>query len=630
MLSKKILKLVLAIVSIVFLCPNFSHNVESKDFKNVNLRSILLRDGDSNASEESQPLLSENGEMISINSATTEEEFIKYLSEYSEFGVTEQFKLTKKIIEAIKSKINKGDYIIFEIYGEGILVIEADLIVNNKNVFQIIRGGGKEGSLLKVETSNTPVNIQGIEIHNDSIDQPIIDRVDNMQVVFTSNKIFNGFLNPVPSNNNFVVEPTSKIVGQNYIDISAILKSPVDFSDNLSLIIECALATRKILGTVNLDLKKSGNMEFESVEDGKIINLDGGYTYNLIPDIKYIDKQENEFIIYTNILNFNTFNLERADLTHNSVSLSVFFGTNGNDKNGKRQYPLTLEIKDGSGIIKEMLILEGKEGDRKSYTINNLLPSTTYTATLRDNLGNEISKETFETLSGIGNESSNNRIISIMSPDILRLDDVSIAVNVTNESLLESFKTGKDFSVGIDGISVTFDGSILKLEGLIPDKEYKNLSLTYVDNENVKRIVNITFFRPGMPRNSIRQFIIDAYKISMDRYPDEVGFAYWYKNIESKTVSPQTFVLNILTEKEFIDRYDTAEEKIEVFYGVILGRNPDEEGLKFWLDEYNSLLANGNTESVSLSQIANRMVNEEEFINRCKELFNYDIDRRMW
>ncbi len=83
----------------------------------------------------------------------------------------------------------------------------------------------------------------------------------------------------------------------------------------------------------------------------------------------------------------------------------------------------------------------------------------------------------------------------------------------------------------------------------------------------------------------------------MGRHPDEVGFAYWYKNIESKTVSPQTFVLNILTEKEFIDRYDTAEEKIEAFYGVILGRNPDEEGLKFWLDEYNSLLANGNTES---------------------------------
>ena len=57
-----------------------------------------------------------------------------------------------------------------------------------------------------------------------------------------------------------------------------------------------------------------------------------------------------------------------------------------------------MRLKDGSGIIKEMLILEGKEGDRKSYTINNLLPNTTYTATLRDNLGNEISKETFETL----------------------------------------------------------------------------------------------------------------------------------------------------------------------------------------------------------------------------------------
>ncbi len=33
---------------------------------------------------------------------------------------------------------------------------------------------------------------------------------------------------------------------------------------------------------------------------------------------------------------------------------------------------------------------------------------------------------------------------------------------------------------------------------------------------------------------------------------------------------------------------------------------------------------------VSLSQIANRMVNEEEFINRCEELFKSNIDRRMW
>ncbi len=629
MLSKKILKLVLAIVSIAFLCPNFSHNVESKDFKNVNLRSILLRDGDSNESEESKPLPSEEGAIL-VNSATTEEEFIKYLSEHSEFAVTEQFKLTKKIIEAIKAKINNEDYINFEIYGKGILVIEADLIVNDPNRFRIIRGGGKEGSLLKAETLNTPINIKGIEIQNDLIDQPIIDRVDNVQLVFTSNKIFNGFLNPVSSNNNFVVESTSKIIGQDYIDMSAVLKSPVDFSNNLNLLIQCFLSTQKHMGTMNLDLEKSGNMEFKSVEDGKIIDLDGGYTYNLIPDIDYTDEQENQFIIYANILNFNTFNLERANLTHDSVSLSVFFGTNGNDKNGKRQYPLTLEIKDGSGIIKEMLILEGKEGDRKSYTINNLLPNTTYTATLRDNLGNEISKETFETLSDMGSESSNNRIISILSSDVVRLNDVSIAVNITDESLLESFKTGKDFSVGIEGISVSFDGSILKLEGLVPDKEYKNLSLTYVDNKNVKKIVNITFFRAGMPRNSIGEFVVDVYKKSMGRHPDEVGFAYWYKNIESKTVSPQTFVLNILTEKEFIDRYDTAEEKIEAFYGVILGRNPDEEGLKFWLDEYNSLLANGNTESVSLSQIANRMVNEEEFINRCEELFKSNIDRRMW
>ncbi len=73
----------------------------------------------------------------------------------------------------------------------------------------------------------------------------------------------------------------------------------------------------------------------------------------------------------------------------------------------------------------------------------------------------------------MGSESSNNRIISILSSDVVRLNDVSIAVNITDESLLESFKTGKDFSVGIEGISVSFDGSILKLEGLVPDKEYK-------------------------------------------------------------------------------------------------------------------------------------------------------------
>ncbi len=78
-----------------------------------------------------------------VNSATTEEEFIKYLSEHSEFAVTEQFKLTKKIIEAIKAKINNEDYINFEIYGKGILVIEADLIVNDPNRFRIIRGGEK-------------------------------------------------------------------------------------------------------------------------------------------------------------------------------------------------------------------------------------------------------------------------------------------------------------------------------------------------------------------------------------------------------------------------------------------------------------------------------------------------------
>ena len=61
-------------------------------------------------------------------------------------------------------------------------------------------------------------------------------------------------------------------------------------------------------------------------------------------------------------------------------------------------------------------------------------------------------------------------------------------------------------------------------------------------------------------------------------------------------------------------KYNT-EKFISVLYSIIVDRDPDDEGLKFWIDFYNNdALKNSNGDLfVAKKYIVDRMINEKEF-----------------
>lgn len=246
-------------------------------------------------------------------------------------------------------------------------------------------------------------------------------------------------------------------------------------------------------------------------------------------------------------------------------------------------------------------------------------------------MGNEISRQTFKTLESSSGTSSNNmtnnktEILSITSTDITRSDisDTSISILLSNQTLIDRFKKAKDISINTKGIKVSFDGtSRLKLEGLVPSKIYKNLTITYKDENSVNQTIDISQFKTKGGIDKVRDFVAEVYGNALDRDADEVGFAYWVNEIGNKTVSPKSFVINLLSENEFTNKNKTVDDKIKGLYRVIVNREPDDAGFEFWTNRYKELFAEENDDSSVLIKIANEMVNSDEFDKKVKFLFD--------
>lgn len=219
--------------------------------------------------------------------------------------------------------------------------------------------------------------------------------------------------------------------------------------------------------------------------------------------------------------------------------------------------------------------------------------------------------------SGSGSSSSGSSS-SITTNDINKstISDIEVLLTVGSSSLLNSIKEGKDFKTNYEGVTVAYENGKLRIKGLVPDKQYKDLTVTYTDKNNKSMTVNIATFKTSAASTKLKQFIMDVYKYSLDRQADERGFAYWEQQLKSNRSGADKFVMNLLNEREFLAKYTNTSDRIKALYQVIVNRTADTEGLKFWTTKYETLLNSGNTESTALSEISSQMVGEQEFKNR--------------
>jgi hypothetical protein len=78
--------------------------------------------------------------------------------------------------------------------------------------------------------------------------------------------------------------------------------------------------------------------------------------------------------------------------------------------------------------------------------------------------------------------------------------------------------------------------------------------------------------------------LYSLYEVGFDRAPDLEGFTYWSGQAMTTHAVAETFILS----DEFADKYQSRAEFLTALYENALNRQPDAEGLQYWLNSADS------------------------------------------
>lgn len=168
-------------------------------------------------------------------------------------------------------------------------------------------------------------------------------------------------------------------------------------------------------------------------------------------------------------------------------------------------------------------------------------------------------------------------------------------------------------------VSVKFENGKLIIDGLVPDKDYTEITIEYVDDKGRTRTVVVKNIKTTAS-TSLEDYLADVYMAVFNRPADEAGYHFHLNNLKNKNVTLRQFLLSLLNEKEFGENYKTPDEKIDGLYAAILARKPDQVGKDFWIEEYKKAVTVYGSEDLALKVIADKMVNEPELKNLAEKM----------
>lgn len=200
---------------------------------------------------------------------------------------------------------------------------------------------------------------------------------------------------------------------------------------------------------------------------------------------------------------------------------------------------------------------------------------------------------------------------SVKLPSGFRYDSSKTPVAVTFKYKDKDGKVVTETKEQFSNVTAKFNGDKVEVNGLVPGKNYDEITVDYTDNNGRTRSIILRNIQTSTTVES-EKYLANVYEVVLSRPADEAGYHFHLDNLKNKKVSLREFLLNMLSEKEFIEKYKSTEEKIEGLYNAIVARSSDEAGKKFWVDEYKKVLAVYGSETTALKAIADRMVNENE------------------
>ncbi|MBQ1171899.1 MAG: DUF4214 domain-containing protein [Lachnospiraceae bacterium] len=110
--------------------------------------------------------------------------------------------------------------------------------------------------------------------------------------------------------------------------------------------------------------------------------------------------------------------------------------------------------------------------------------------------------------------------------------------------------------------------------------------------------------------NTVSGFVNRLYRLAMERQADLEGLSYWVNTLKSGEKTGAKVAEGFIESPEFANRNLSDERYVTVLYEIFMGREPDADGYRYWLE----LLSNG----VSRTFVANQFCTSAEFVQICK------------
>lgn len=271
----------------------------------------------------------------------------------------------------------------------------------------------------------------------------------------------------------------------------------------------------------------------------------------------------------------------------------------------KYEFRVVYRVKNGNTVEEEVI----------SNVRDVTLPTSSSSNTITGNGSSSTTTGTSTGSTTITVTTSNSTLTgtsaSVTLPSGFRYDSGKTPVVVTFKYKDKDGKIVTETKEQYSNVTAKFNGNNVELNGLVPGKDYNEITVDYTDNNGKTRSIILKNVKTTS-QTQVETYLANVYEVVFGRPADEAGYHFHLDNLKNKKVSLRDFLLNMLNEKEFVEKYKSTEEKIEALYNAIVNRTSDEAGKKFWVDEYKKVLAVYGSETTALKAIADRMVNENE------------------
>lgn len=107
-------------------------------------------------------------------------------------------------------------------------------------------------------------------------------------------------------------------------------------------------------------------------------------------------------------------------------------------------------------------------------------------------------------------------------------------------------------------------------------------------------------------------FIKRCYEVALGREADEAGYKYWVDSLNNGLACGSQVGYGFIFSQEYTNKNTSNEEFVNDMYAMYFGREADEAGFNYWLEQLNNQIA--TRESIMAG-----FANSQEFFNLCEK-----------